>query len=978
MPIQTKTRLALACGASIAAMFAAYPAFAQAKPAPAPATSDAAATTPTTGDNPALNNTPAAQSNAATPSTQDVVVTGSRAITNGASAPTPLTVVSATQLAASTPGNLAEAVGQLPVFHGSTRASTAGSAGTTLGAGANLLSMRALSPFRTLILLDGHRVVPTQLNGSTDTNLIPQALVKRVDVVTGGASAAYGSDAVAGVANFVLDTTYQGIKGELQGGMSQRGDAGSMKANLTVGHAFLDDRLHIVASADYFKQDGIDLDYNGRAWAEDGWGLIGASTTSSALIVAPDVRDALDTGGGVITGCQPVGAACPLNKMQWINPTTLAPFVQGSNVTSSTMSGGDGAARRVNLLAGYWLVNSFGHVSYDLNSNTNVYVEFLYSHLHAHYFGSDSGEQTTSALTIYQDNAFLPDNVRSLMTADGIQSFSMQRTNFDFGGSYYTNDTITKRVEGGVDGGLGGSWKYSVYGEYGESTFDLLTSNNMIVQNLYNAADAVIDPSTGQAVCRSTLLGLPQGAGCVPINLFGSGTPSAAALNYVKRTTFLYDKITQTVFSADIRGEPFSLWAGPVSFAAGGEYRRETGVQTSGPDNAIIRTGTGIQGYPAAQKNQLGAYLLAPAQPLSGNFDVKEAFSEVDVPLVKDVTAIHNLDLNAAVRYADYSSVGGVVTWKVGGNWEPVSGIRFRATRSRDIRAPSIQERFSPQVPVTGQPVNDPQNGGARFQVVLLNQGNPDLKQETADTTTFGTVLTPHFLPGFTLSVDHFNIRIKDVISAPTIQAVVDACGMSACANVIRNPDGTINSVIAQQQNLAQLHTAGEDFELDYVHRLDSLNGTLSARLLATHTNTLALTIGSVTIDRVGDLNVTPSSNPPGIPEWTGSFSLDYQGARLHLFGQERYIGSGFLDKTQVYAPGQDTHVPAVWYTDLTIGYKMPTISNSFEIYTTINNLFDQDPPITPNGALTTPRPANGALYDLVGRYFSVGVRMAF
>ncbi len=358
---------------------------------------------------------------------------------------------------------------------------------------------------------------------------------------------------------------------------------------------------------------------------------------------------------------------------------------------------------------------------------------------------------------------------------------------------------------------------------------------------------------------------------------------------------------------------------------------------------------------------------------------MKEGFVELNVPIVKDVPLFERLDLNGAVRYADYSSVGGAVTWKGGVNWEPVDGVRFRGTRSRDIRAPSIQELNAPSSILVNMAVNDPQRSGARFAVNQVSRGNPGLSEETANTLAIGVVVSPRFLPGFNASVDRFNIKIDNVIAPPTIQSVVNSCGVS-CSSVIRNPDGTINSVIIQQQNLASLHTSGEDFEVSYATRLDKigLNGLLTARLLATLTDKLELTIGSTVIDRVGDLNVTPSSSPPGTPKWSGSFALGYRSDVFSAALNERYVGSGSFDKTQTYLATQNTKVPSVFYTDVTLGYKLPVAKRAFELYLTVNNLFDQDPPITPNGSAASPRAANGAFYDLIGRYYSLGLRFSF
>lgn len=910
---------------------------------------------------------------------EDIVVTGSRTITDGANAPTPVTVVSSEQLTVATPGNLAEAVGQLPAFRGSTKASSAGSAGTTLGAGANLLSLRALAPFRTLILLDGRRVVPTQMSGATDANMIPQGLLKRVDVVTGGASAAYGSDAVAGAVNFVLDTRFTGLKLNLQGGVSSRGDAGNMKASATAGTSFADGRGHVLVSADYFDQKGIGLDYKGREWAEAGWGQIGSSLTSAELIVARDVRDAQSTAGGVILGCQPVGVACPIARTQFLPDGSLAPYVQGVNVSSATMSGGDGSIRRANLLAGYRLKSFFGRVSYDVADGHTVFVEGGYNHLRSHYFGFNSGQFLGSPQTIFADNAFLSPAIRGVMGANGIQSFTMNRSNFDFGDMNFTNNTRARRVVAGIDGDLGGSWKYSLYGSYGRSTFDLLTTNNPRIENLYNAVDAVVDPVSGRIVCRSTLLGLPNGQGCVPINTFGDGAPSQAALDYVLRTTFLHYTIDQYVVAGTVRGSLFSLPAGDVNMAVGVEYRREEGSQSSGPENDGLRTGTGIRGYPAAQRNQPGAYFSSPAAGYSGDFSVREGFVEIAAPILRDTPFFRALDVNGAIRYADYSSVGGVVTWKAGASWAPVEDIRFRVTRSRDIRAPSIQERFQPSTPIIGQPVNDPLNGGARVNVTQINQGNVNLTEEKADSLTLGVVLRPSFLPGLTASIDYFNIKVKDVIAAPTREAVLAACG-ATCPEVIRNPDNSLNAIITRQSNLAELRTRGEDYELGYTTDTSGigLNGRLNLRLLATHTRTLSLIQNGVVLERVGDLNVVTSQSIPGVAKWSGQVSVEYRSERFKLFVQERYIGPGNLDKTQRYVATQDTSVPERFYTDVTVGYTPPTLGGRMEFYFTVNNLFDKDPPIAPNGAVIQPRASNGMLYDFVGRAFTGGVKLSF
>jgi iron complex outermembrane receptor protein len=947
MDVQLRLRGLLACGVSFMALGAAGSALA----------ADAAA------------------ADAATAS--EVVVTGSRTITNGASAPTPVAVVSSTQLTSAQPGNLADAVMQLPVFMGSFKATAAGSNHSATGAGANLLALRGLGPSRTLVLLDGRRVTPTTINGTTDANLIPSSLLSRVDVVTGGASAAYGSDAVAGVVNFILDSKFDGVKASLQGGESGYQDAQSIKGNLTYGGAFLGDKLHIVASGDYYKLRGIDLDVHGRDWASQGYGLIPVSATSANLIIARDVRDSNGSFGGTITGCQPAGALCPINRMQFTPGGTLIPFVNGSNVSSAVMSGGDGTARRTNLVPGLETKIFFGRASYDVNDQLSLFAEVNYGKMHSDYAGAnDTNQGTSNSFTIFNDNAYLSPALKAQMAANGVTSFTLQRVDGDFGLNRYFADTEAKRVVVGFQGGIGAtSWKYSGYAQFGDTKTAYQISNNLIEDHSFNGADAVINPATGQIVCRSTLLNTVAGAGCVPINVLGNGAPSAAAVAYATGTSNVLDEVKQTVLSIDMRGDWFKLWSDPVSIAFGAEYRKEQGEVTEDALSAATRNGAGIKGYPAAQQGLFGGYLYSiDGLPLKGDFDVKEAFIEANVPLLKDQPLIYRLDLNGAVRYANYSTAGGQTTWKIGGVWQPIEDLRFRATRSRDIRAPNIQELFTVSNQINGQPVSDPQLGGARFIAIQRQTGNANLSVEEADSKTVGVVWRPSFLSGLTASIDYYSISINNVIALPTAQQVVDSCGLTSCPNVLRNAaDNSINVVITPYTNFAKLRTSGEDFEVDYVTSFQG--GSLSLRGLATHTEELSTTLGTVTTDRVGDLNVGP---PSAADAWTGSFNVDWRNDHWHLYVQERYLGSGHLDHTVTYDPSVNTHIPAVYYTDLTVGYAFPARGVKYEVYGTINNLFDKDPPITPNGASTTPRAANGGLYDFLGRYFTMGVRAQF
>jgi iron complex outermembrane receptor protein len=904
----------------------------------------------------------------------EVVVTGSRTITDGSAAPTPLTVVSGDELRASSPASIIDALNEIPSFQGSIRPAASSSSGTGLnGNGGNFLSLRGLGPQRTLVLIDGQRIVPANTRGAPDVNLIPQGLVQRVDVVTGGASAAYGSDAVAGVVNFILDTKFTGLKGEIEGGTSSRSDANSIRASLTGGQGFLDDKLHVVGSAEFSQTDGIDLDYNGRKWAEQGWGLIGAGTTPATNIIAPNVGYSVATRGGLITG------PAVIANQQFLPGGALAPFNAGAFKTSSTESGGDGAMNRTNLIPGITTESFFGHATYEVNDSFRVFGEAQFAEVKTKFLTTQNTATGTSAYTIFSDNAFIPAALQSVLTANNIGSFTLGRTAADWPAVFVDSLTDTERFVVGFQGKLPGDWSYSGYYQYGRSTNKVQTLNNPIEQNVYNAADAVVNPANGQVVCRTTLTNPTNG--CVPMNLFGFGAPSAASIAYATGTSFFRLVNEQQVAAFDVKGQPFSTWAGPVAVAFGVEHRHEDSGQVVDPISASIKSAGGVKGFPTALVGSPGGFLLSNPQAISGSFSVTEGYLEVDAPLLKDMALAKSLDFNGAVRYADYSTVGGQTTWKVGLVYQPVEDLRLRFTRSRDIRAPNISELFTGAQQTIGLGVNDPNFANARFTVTQRVQGNPNLGAEDADTTTYGFVYKPSYIPGLMFSVDAYKIDIANVISQVALQDVVNGCAAgnnSLCSLVLRNADGTINTIITPTQNIASLATRGEDFELDYSTPLDrfkaDLPGNLRIRLLATHLDELSTTVNGIKNDRVGDLDIGAPTLPAGAPDWTATFNLTYAVGDFSFFWQQRYLAAGIEDHTQVFNAASITKVPAVNYTDLTVRYDLRRGGRTYQLYGTVNNLFDQDPPITPGGAATTPRAAN-PLYDFIGRYYTVGVR---
>ncbi len=906
-----------------------------------------------------------------------VVVTGSRAVKDGSRAPTPVTVVSGEQLQKASPGQLGEAIIQLPAFRGSSRPSTGNVSATGPNSG-SFINLRNLGAQRTLVLIDGRRAAPSALSGATDINVLPQELVKRVDVVTGGASAAYGSDAVSGVVNFILDSDFTGVKGLVQGGVSTKGDARSEKASLSFGQSFDDDRGHVLLSGSYYHTPGLQS-LNDRSWSSQGWGTITDPANPSKLLIRSNLNSSLTSRGGVIV-TSAAGAAAGANALsgiQFLSGGGVSAFNTGTLRSTLNQIGGDGARPTTNLSAAITTESLFGRASYELTPRVKVYAQGQYGASHNRYNQVQSFEiPGLNGVTIYSGNAYLPASVQAAMTQGGIPSFTLGRVNFDIGPAVADARNRTSDLLTGLDADLGRGWSLSAYYEHGRNQQTIRTENNLILENFYAAADAVYDPASNSVVCRVALTNPGLYPGCTPINLFGEGSPSQAAKDYVTGTSQYTAVLTQDVASFSLRGEPLSTKAGPIAVAFGGEYRREEADQSSDAISQQSNAATGIRGFPVAYSYSVGGYQLTNVQPVSGSYDVKEAFVEVQAPLVRDVAFARSIDFNGAARVTDYSTSGSVSTWKLGLSWEPINDLRLRATRSRDIRAPNVSELFSGSVQslIT---VRDTANNGVSTAVIGSAVGNKDLKPETADTFTAGAVYRPHWLPGFTASVDYYSIDVADVISTLTAQQTVDLCvagSTQTCANIVRNTSGGIVRIYTPQLNLNGLKSQGVDVEASYSTHLPN-GDALALRMMGSHLNKMTYSYqGAGSVDRAGEVGL--SSNP----RWTATASVNWSRGPLEINAQERFISAGAYDKTLVEGVTvEDNHVSSVFYTDLTATYDLSHKSErGLRLYATISNLFDKTPPIAPVGTLGTFYPTNAQLYDVIGRSVFAGLTFRY
>ncbi|MBW8812622.1 MAG: TonB-dependent receptor [Caulobacterales bacterium] len=890
-------------------------------------------------------------SGAAAAQVEEVVVTGSRIARTGFTTPTPTTMIGADDIAKKAPVNIADVVNQLPQLAASSNPRVNNGNTSTGLNGINSLNLRGLGVNRTLVLLDGQRVVAATPNGNVDINNLPTALVERIDVVTGGASAAYGSDAVAGVVNFVLNKKFEGLKGTLAAGMTSRQDDQTYNVDLAYGHSFAGGRGHVLLSAEYADVQGIDfLDPNERKWFKSCDMLSFAASARPQRIVACGVNARTVAQGGVIT-------STALANTQFLAGGAPAPFVLGSPVDTNFMVGGnvwyegntialDSAVRRE---------TAWGRVSYDLTDNITGSLEASYGKsrtantaAYQRFPGSGS-----TALTMRADNPFLNPAVAAQARALGISTFLYGYSSYDLGRPKNVADRETYRVVASLNGKFGDGWKWDAYYQYGETDIAVELRNTTNSARFKQAIDATRD-ATGKIVCRSTLTNPADG--CVPLNIFGIGVASPEAIAYVKGVATQNLTLKQNVAAATLSGEPFSLWAGPVSIATGAEYRKE---QITGDADAL---------------SLVNGWFTGNYKPTFGEFNVKEVFGEVAVPLAKDLPFARSIEFNGAVRYTDYSISGTVTTWKAGLTWTPVEDVRFRAVRSRDIRAPNMTELFAGGQTIATDVIDTSQPSRPSIRTVRVQQGNLNLVPERADTTSLGVVYRPSWAPGFNASIDYYSIDINDAIATPAPQEAVDRCARgetALCALVPRNAAGQITQILQIPVNVAEQKATGVDVEASYRRPIGDL-GALTARVLATRTLDFYTLNGGVKTDALGQ-------NTGSIPKWRWNASLSFDAEKYSLTATARGFSSGVYDNTWTSGVEiDDNHIPGATYVDLSGQYRIRDDAHGKIVaFFTIENLFDKDPALVAGGSLSSLQ-TNPILYDVIGRNYRAGVRFQF
>ncbi len=912
---------------------------------------------------------------------QEVVITGTNIVRNGYSAPTPVTVLGQDQFQTSATSNLADYVNTIPVFANSQTPTNQYHQSSNGLAGLNTLNLRSLGSSRTLVLIDGQRSVGSTTTGLVDINNIPQDLVTRIDVVTGGASAVYGSDALTGVVNFVLDRNFTGTKVGVSGGVTNYGDDPNWKVSLTHGFGFAGERGHFVVSGE--ASDDYGIDGVPRPWNNGGATIINNPAFSSKnqngqpqLLRVNQASLYTATWGGIITSTPLAGTAFGPGG----TPTI---FHTGSIVSNPYTVGGDWASNPSNTVQSLTpemrSQRIFTRLSFDLTDNINVFAQFSWAGTRS--TGANEPNFYFGSLNVKSDNAFIPAATAARLNALGIPQFNMGTLNGDLPTWFNDVSRKTTRYVVGASGkfaAVGSDWTWSTYFQRGTTDTVFRTPGVTSKTNYMLAIDAVRDPATGAIVCRSTLTNPTNG--CVPYDLFGTGVNGQAAINYVDPSIpTQHLTLTQDVTSAQISGEPFSDWAGPVSVAAGVAHRSEDVRGTADP-------GT-------------GTYFAANYAPIAGGYTVTEGSLETVVPLVRDKFLMRSLDVNAAARATDYSTSGYVTTWKVGATWDVTPDVRFRATRSRDIRAPNLSELFQTGAGGTGQ-IFDDFRGGASVQYRIVQAGNLTLQPEKADSTGAGVVLEPTFLPNFSASVDYWRIDINEAIGTIQSQQTFDLCYQGQtqfCSFISPNP-ATLSAVpssyniINSPVNLASQKASGIDFEAGYRFDLGNVvsgwPGSLDLRYLSTHY-----------IRNVTDNRVTPPVDIVGasVPKWDHHLTFTYSNNPFRVSLTGRLITAGVLDPTYfvcssncpIRTPSQlltnptvsNAHQPGAFYLDGAIAYDLPRLGNAaFQVYFNVQNLLNRDPPVVPLPlAGLVPYfsvQTNPQLYDVLGRTYRLGVRV--
>lgn len=949
-------------------------------------------------------------------SVEELIVTGSRIPRPNLDQPTPVSTVSQQMLQNAGTQNLGNIIAELPAlsFSGTVRAN-----GNSFGdaGGLNFPNLRDLGTSRTLTLVDGHRHVPGDAGDSAvDLNSIPAALVDRVEVVTGGASAIYGSDAVSGVINIITKKNFEGIEAQIEGGRATEGKYGDDRsAYITVGRNFDNGRANFTATAFWDQQDGVTAN---DIRSNNNYGTIVNSPPFDGVpdrLLVPNLVSELIDENSVLLGFNLNTGAL----------TTIAGFtVNGAPVTQPTRTGTNSTAfgsfaapcaTCFNLEDWILLVpptkrrglNSTFRYAFTPNLNFNIDAKFVQARIADYVQPSFS----FGDFVLESDNAYITPALQARLDAtDPAVLPLISRFNGDMGARTNNITRATWRVVTGFDGKFDARFAelgWDLTYNRGQTSNRFFEAGNVIPGNYEAALDAVRDPATGAIRCRvdvpaAQFPGYTPPAGmtgepCVPFNPFGQQN-SAAAIDYVSHTASRQHTIDEEVVTGTFSFDTsrfLNLPGGAIGFAGGLEYRKEHSRNINDP---FIKSGLSE---------------VAPQPDASGGFNVKEAFLETRLPILRDRLLVNELTLDAAVRYADYSTVGDATAWKAGFVYAPVRDLRLRGTYSRAVRAPNITEAFLPATAsffsvedpcdaadITRDPdrtANCRALGVPAGFVANDNQGvqgtasgNEALKSEKATSWTVGFVLQPRWTPNLSITLDYYDIEIEDAITFIDPQDIVDNCvdatgGPDAvfCGQFTRDPTThDIDFVSSTYLNASKRTTNGYDLTVTYQRGVDDLTARLGPLRRLDGNVTLSLTANHLDKLRLFAFQDRPDEQEIdegtiGTPEWKALANLGYRQGPLQVAWKSRFVGRSVRYSRDPQRDGAEAISPStvepIWYHDLVVRWKLAGPADGLEVYAGVNNLFDEEPPL---GVIQGD--GTDAIYDLNGRFAFAGLRARF
>lgn len=987
-----------------------------------------------------------------------VVITGSRIPTDpNLTSSTPVQSLSEDDFRLSGELNLADVVNDIPALVSSLTAENSVT-------GANALNLRGLGQERTLTLVNGRRHV-SGFRGTqaVDVGTIPRALVERVEVTTGGASAVYGADAVTGVVNFILKDDFEGLQLDARGGISDKRDAENFAVDLLWGQNFNEGRGNVVVA--FSVEEDSSITYGDRSWSRNNG------------IASVEPRANPDSSAGAPP------RAIVEDPRFWLTSQegSIAPGFGGRSTTYVDINGNgiadcqESEGGRVGFLAGCWLTNPDGTVrvnqdgivlnglwgvggdggrlsfdrdtlypdtdkfvlnvnsSYDLSDNMSLFFEGKYVRAESTTFG----EQDTfyDTLAILPDNPFIPSQLQSVADSVGYLLLTQDPLDWSDNNDFtYTRETY--RFVGGLE------WEFAP-GHVAEFSANHGKFKNtsettaIYLDRVFAAIDTTTAPD-GSIVCRSDLdptaayeidyftagngfgdggfnssnyFSFTPGDGqCQPLNPFGTYSASEAAQNFV--TADLEDvlELEQTVISAIATGQFGVLDAvldGPIGYAAGIEYRDESSDNQLDPLTlGILPQGSSFT--PGVQVNTVVPYVSSFTDidnqqqfNTKGGYDVTDVFTEVRLPIFLDRAFAKEFTLDAAVRFADYSTLGEATTWKVGGTWAPTSDLSIRSTFSEAVRAPNITELFDPALPITisatadpcdpgnvtagsaqrqtnciadlqaaGVPLTDIVDGAGNY--IWTNPltgrfggtlgGNPDLDVETAETFTIGAVFTPSFIDGLSLTVDYWDVTIEDAIESVEEEDILEGCIDSStypaqqfCSLFVRRADGGLTDLTNQEVNFANLEASGIDVSVNY--SFDVGENTFGVSLVGSKQEAL-----DQFFNPLAPNEVDPEVKEIQIPEYSGNLTLSWDRGPLSVALQTSYQSEQFADEIEDFELfGDAGFFDETYIFDVNASYEY---NESTSFYGGINNIADEEPFATQTAWPVGPR----------GRFFFLGV----